>query len=69
MVGVNGQQGAFFQIELHLPQRGNDLQANHVRADIVRPNLHNAGFFALCCRENRTEVQIMCEHDIIVVVA
>ena len=58
---INSQQRTGFQFRFHLPQRGGDLYSNGIRTDIVCPDLDHTRFLAVCHRENRTEVQIVCE--------
>ena len=65
-VRINGEQRAFFQLRCHLPQGHDDLLADHVRADIVGADLHDAGLLAVGGGEDRAEVQIVGKHHVVV---
>ena len=46
-----------FQFGGHLPQGDDDLLADHVRADILGTDLHDAGLVAVSRGEDRTEMR------------
>lgn len=53
----DGKQSALFQFSSHLSQGDNDRCADHLRANIVSANLHNAWLLTVCGRQDCVEIR------------
>lgn len=62
---IDGHQSACLQLGCRVTQRSDELCADYLWTDILSSYLYNAGFFAVGCRKNSTEVQVVGQDDVV----
>ena len=62
---LDGYECAILQLSLQLAQRPNNLFPNSFRSQLFCPNLNHTRLLAMGRGEYGGEVQIMCEHNIV----
>ncbi len=65
-VGFYCEQSTSFQFGLNKTQRRNRLRHDALRTEIHATDLHDAGLFSVCDSKDRTEIEVMRDHNIIV---